>query len=113
MAGLRYLWGMSKALHHPRRDQIQMSAVLDALSDPVRLRIVGQLARDGERTCSTFLDLGQKTNLTYHLARLREAGVTRTRVEGPYRHISLREEDLETRFPGLLKAILASLRDAA
>jgi DNA-binding transcriptional ArsR family regulator len=104
---------MSKALHHPEPDQIELSAVLDALSDPIRLQIVARLAAEGECRCSGFLEYGQKTNLTYHFARLREAGVTRTRAEGPYRIIALRVEDLEARFPGLLPAILGSVQRAA
>jgi hypothetical protein len=32
--------------------------------------------------------------------------VTRTRVEGTQRFISLRRDDLERRFPGLLDAVL-------
>ena len=51
-----------------------------------------------------------KTNLTYHYIRLREAGLTRTRIEGPQRLITLRSEDIEARFPGLLGAVLAGAR---
>ena len=104
---------MLKTLHHPDRDQIELATVLDALSDPIRLQVVTKLANEGECSCSGFLDYGQKTNLTYHLARLREAGVTQTRTEGPFRYITLRREDLEARFPGLLTAILASAQRAA
>jgi len=43
---------------------------------------------------------------------LREAGVTRVRLDGPYRKISLRTEDLAARFPGLLEAIIAAARAA-
>ncbi len=39
---------------------------------------------------------------SYHLRLLREAGLTRTRAEGTQRFISLRRDDLEERFPGLL-----------
>ncbi len=101
---------MARPVHHPAREQITLSAVLDALSDPVRQQIVVRLADQGEDRCSTFQDLGSKANLTYHLARLREAGVTRVRLDGPYRYISLRAEDLEARLPGLLQAILAGVR---
>jgi DNA-binding transcriptional ArsR family regulator len=104
---------MTKALHHPERDQIELASVLDALSDPIRLQVVKRLAAEGQCACSTFLDYGQKTNLTYHLARLREAGVTRARAEGAFRIISLRTDDLEARFPGLLTAILASVKEVA
>ena len=61
--------------------------------------------------CGQFLDLGSKTNLSYHLAKLREAGVTRTEVSGTSRLISLRRDDLDRRFPGLLDSILASAKE--
>ena len=101
---------MARPLYHPETDKIELASVLDALSDPLRLQIVARLAEAGECSCSSFLPYGQKTNLTYHLVRLREAGVTQTRTEGPYRIISLRKADLERRFPGLLAAVLASIR---
>ncbi len=98
---------MGRPVHHPDREQIALPRLLDALSDPVRLQIVARLATSGEGSCSAFRDLGSKANLTYHFARLREAGVTRVRAEGPFRYISLRAEDLDARFPGLLSAVLA------
>jgi DNA-binding transcriptional ArsR family regulator len=45
--------------------------------------------------------------MSHHLRVLREAGLTRTRVEGTRRYVSLRREDLQARFPGLLEAVLA------
>jgi DNA-binding transcriptional ArsR family regulator len=101
---------MAKEIFHPDTDQIQLSAVLDALSDPIRRNIVLSLADDGEQSCSSFTGLCPKTNLTYHYVRLREAGLTRTRIEGPRRLITLRSEDIESRFPGLLAAVLAGAR---
>jgi DNA-binding transcriptional ArsR family regulator len=66
------------------------------------------LAAQGERTCGTF-DLGlSKATRSHHFKVLREAGVTHTRAEGTHRHVSLRREDLEARFPGLLAAVLAA-----
>lgn len=97
-------------LHHPLREQLSLSAVLEALSDPVRRSIAVRLADRGEARCSSFLDLASKALLTYHLSRLREAGVTHTRVEGTSRYTSLRTEDLEAVFPGLLPAVLAGAR---
>ena len=101
---------MAKPLYHPERDQIALSAVLDALSDPIRLGIVLDLIDGAERNASWFLDRASKTNLTYHLGRLREAGVTRTRIAGAMRMISLRRDDLDARFPGLLDAVVAGAR---
>ena len=82
------------------------------LGDPTRLGIVAYLARNEGRplNCGQFLELGSKTNLSYHLAKLREAGVTRTEAIGTSRLITLRRDDLDRRFPGLLDSILASAR---
>jgi DNA-binding transcriptional ArsR family regulator len=104
---------MAKELHHPDRDQIDLSAVLEALSEPVRRDIVLRLLAEGEAPCQIFNDYAPKTNLSYHYARLREAGVTRTRLVGPYRMISVRTDDLGARFPGLLDAIVAAARAEA
>ena len=99
---------MPKPLHHPKRSQIALSAVLEALSDPIRRVIVQRLSQNGERSCSAFLSYASKTNLSYHLARLRTAGLVRVRPKGTCRMLSLRSEDVEARFPGLLQAVLAS-----
>jgi DNA-binding transcriptional ArsR family regulator len=104
---------MAKELFHPDRDQIDLSAVLEALSEPTRRDVVLRLLEDGDAICSNFNDCAPKSNLSYHLARLREAGVTRTRADGPYRVISVRTEDLAARFPGLIEAIVAATRNKA
>lgn len=101
---------MAKELLHPEREQIDLSAVLEALSEPTRRDIVLRLLREGESPCQSLNDFAPKTNLSYHYARLREAGVTRTRLAGPYRMISVRVDDLAARFPGLLDAIVAAAR---
>ena len=101
---------MAKELHHPSRDQIDLSTVLEALSEPTRREIVLRLLRQGESACQAASDFAPKTNLSYHYARLREAGVTRARIVGPYRMISVRVEDLNARFPGLLDAIVGAAR---
>jgi DNA-binding transcriptional ArsR family regulator len=104
---------MARELRHPDRDQIDLSAVLEALSEPIRREIVLQLASEGEAACMAFDDCAPKSNLSYHFARLREAGITRARIDGPYRKISLRTEDLAARFPGLLETIIAAARREA
>jgi DNA-binding transcriptional ArsR family regulator len=101
---------MARSLHHPAREQLSLASILEALSDPVRIEIALRLADRGEDVCSAFLELASKANLSYHLARMREAGVTRTRLDGPFRYVSLRADDLEARFPGLLPAVLAGAR---
>jgi len=93
-------------LSHPARDDIALAAVLHALSDPMRLRIVAGLAVEDKRTCKSFNLPVTKSTCTHHFRVLREAGVIRQRVEGTTRLNSLRREDLDTRFPGLLDSVL-------
>jgi DNA-binding transcriptional ArsR family regulator len=96
-------------LPHPPAEAIDLAAVLAVLGDRTRLAIVGSLAEAREPlACGAFGGLGSKTKLSYHLARLREAGVTRTEVRGTSRLISLRRAELDQRFPGLLDSVLAS-----
>lgn len=96
-------------LMYPDRQDIQIVDVLHALSDPQRLSIVASLAGDPlPRRCGSFdLDV-TKSTLTHHFRVLREAGVIEQREEGTARLNSLRREDLEARFPGLLDAVLAA-----
>ena len=96
------------ALEHPPVDALDLATIMGALADEHRLAIVRTLAADGERVCGTF-DLGiSKATRSHHLKILRESGVTQTRVEGTRRIVSLRREDLDARFPGLLDALLAA-----
>jgi DNA-binding transcriptional ArsR family regulator len=95
---------------HPTRAKIELAAVLHALSDPVRLTIVAALARDENEphTCASFDVPVSKSTCTHHFKVLREAGVIHQRQEGTARINTLRRDDLEARFPGLLETILQS-----
>jgi len=98
--------------HHPARGELELPAVLHALSDPARLEIVRRLADGDEPSCGMF-ELGlSKPTLSHHFKVLRESGVVRTRLDGRKRLLSLRADDLEARFPGLLDAVLAGKRRA-
>ena len=93
--------------HHPSRTELELPAILHALSDPARLEIVRHLAAGAEWSCGTF-ELGlSKATLSHHFRVLREAGVVRTRPDGRKRLLSLRDDDLNARFPGLLEAVLS------
>jgi DNA-binding transcriptional ArsR family regulator len=96
-------------LYHPQREDLELPSVLHALSDPQRLRIVRTLAEDPEpRPCGTFgLDVSKST-ATHHFRVLREAGVIEQRTDGTAKFNSLRRDDLDARFPGLLDAVLNS-----
>lgn len=96
----------------PDTEVLELPAVLEALADPVRLQIVAAIS-SGERPCGSFpLPVGDSTR-SHHLRILRAAGVTRTRVSGTQRLVSLRRDDLERRFPGLLDSVLTAASSAA
>jgi DNA-binding transcriptional ArsR family regulator len=97
-----------EALPHPAADELDLATVLHALSDPMRLQIVVALAAGEERTCNSFGLPVVKSTCTHHFRVLREAGVIKQRLEGTTKLNSLRRDELDRRFPGLLAAILAS-----
>ncbi|MGW3493033.1 ArsR/SmtB family transcription factor [Streptomyces sp. NPDC001020] len=99
----------SRDLPHPAREEIRLEAVLHALSDPMRLRIVRELAHDGgELTCSQFALPVTKSTTTHHFRVLRESGVIRQVYRGTAKMNGLRGDDLDDLFPGLLPALLAA-----
>lgn len=101
---------MSRLLWHPNSQQIRLAPLLDCLSEPLRLVIVCHLARAGpgsELQCSAFHMLSSKSNLAYHFAKLRKAGVVQFRIVGTMRLMQLRRREIDERFPGLLDAILS------
>ena len=87
-------------------DGVELVTVLQALSDPVRLEIVRQLSCDGAMPCGQVrLDV-TKSTASHHFKTLRLAGVIAQRDEGTRRNTSLRRDELDARFPGLLEAVL-------
>ncbi|GAB3273546.1 ArsR/SmtB family transcription factor [Kineosporia babensis] len=108
---------MSSTYWHPDVAELSLPSVLFALSDPVRLEIVGQLAawRDGEvpLVCASVGPDMPKSTRSHHLKVLREAGVTRSVQSGRERQLSLRRDELDERWPGLLSAVLAGVPSPA
>jgi DNA-binding transcriptional ArsR family regulator len=102
-------------LAHPDRDELQLTTVMAALSDPVRMRIVAHLAslgQNGEPACVSFALPVSKSTQSGHFKLLREAGLIRQRDEGTRRLNRLRRDDLDARFPGLLDLVTAQAPDA-
>lgn len=102
-----------RAPTHPSQHELQIADVLHALSDPVRLEIVRSLDEEAELPCGGLDAPVSKSTLSHHLKVLRDAGITHTRAEGTQRLVSLRAQELEARFPGLLDCILDELRQVA
>ncbi len=97
---------MPRFYAHPDPSDVTLAQVLFALSDPIRLKMIKILAN-----CEAVnsLDLAPdmpKSTVAHHTGTLRKAGITNTRPEGRKCLISLRRELLDSKFPGLLDAIL-------
>ncbi len=82
--------------------------MLSALGNPLRLSILRVLADDQEHACGTILDGVPPSTLTHHWRVLRDSGVIWQRPYGRENLLSLRREDLDARFPGLLDTLLAA-----
>ena len=95
-----------RTVRHPQPEELEVTDVLHALSDPVRLEIVRNLAESDERCCNALHAEVSKSTLSHHLKVLREAGITRTRMSGTQRLVSLRDTELEACMPGLLPSVL-------
>ena len=99
--------GYLDKIPHPATEALDLATIMRTLGDPVRLQIVRLLADDRPRVCnelSSALGIPPSTG-SYHLRLLREAGITRTQAKGTERLITLRRDDLENRFPGLVDVL--------
>ncbi len=100
-----------RPLYHPQAEAISLVGVLYALGDPVRLRIVQRLSLVEELACGELvcLDLTcsiPKSTMSHHLKILRESGLLLTRKEGTQHINTLRKNDIDRLFPGLLAVVL-------
>lgn len=102
-------------LIHPAKEDITLSGVLAALSDPMRLRIMKSLmAKDSWLSCCKAAPCPDmaKSTLSHHFRILREAGLIRTTKKGVENLNTVRSSEINDRFPGLLKTILKSAPEA-
>lgn len=101
---------MQRPFIHPGIDDVTLESVLYALADPMRLAIVRKLTERGcGLNCSSAApDALPKSTQSHHFQVLREAGLIRSERRGTEVVNTLRCGELETRFPGLLPAILSS-----
>src|SRR3954451_16997330 len=78
--------------------ELDLSAVLQALSDPLRRSIVERLAREGEVPCGGFGIAVTKSTRTCPFRVLRDAGLIELREEGNRKLNSLRRADVDSCF---------------
>jgi len=96
--------------NHPEREQIRLENVLSALGNALRLEIVKSLADGRELSCGTLRQDVSKSTMTHHWRVLRDSGVIWQRPQGRENMISLRREDLDACFPGLLDTLLSAMQ---
>ncbi|MCO1574771.1 helix-turn-helix domain-containing protein [Crossiella sp. SN42] len=100
--------GRWTGVSHPELDEITVDDVLHALADPTRRAIIRLLQAEGDRPCGTFGLPVAASTLSFHFRALRKGGLIRQYDEGRQRMNTLRIAELETRFPGLVAAVLSS-----
>ena len=101
-----------RPLIHPGVDDVTVEGILHALADPVRAAIYAGLAASAKGTsCSAFLQLQDreipKSTLSQHFRALREAGLIRSERQGVEMRNTVRCEEINARFPGLLMAVMS------
>lgn len=96
----------SSPLVHPDVDDFDLFKIMSALTDETRLTIVVTLAASPGLACSGFNRDVTASVLTRHFRVLREAGLIRQHDVGTRRINTLRKEELDQRFPGLLDLVL-------
>lgn len=92
---------------------VSLPQVLFALSDPIRLDLVRELAAQGPLSVAQCQAAGgdvPKSTFSHHLRTLREAGLIWSIPDGRRRTLELRRDDIDRRFPGLLSAVLSAGR---
>jgi DNA-binding transcriptional ArsR family regulator len=101
--------GHVSELASPSLETVDGIAVIQALSDPVRLEIVRQLAGcpdSGDLKCGQIELPVTKSTASHHFKILRAAGIVSEREQGTSKYMRLRRDELDERFPGLLDSVL-------
>ena len=93
-------------LSHPDVESVDFDDVLRALADPTRRAIVRLLIAEGDRPCGTFGLPVAPSTLSHHFRALRKAGILRQYDDGRQRMNTLRLDELDARFPGLVRTVL-------
>jgi DNA-binding transcriptional ArsR family regulator len=101
---------MARTLQHPDAEEINLDGILHALADPVRRSIVSKLIEEGEKNCAETCGGMAPSTISHHHRILRESGLIRSEKRGVAVVNSVRQAEIEARFPGLLTAILQQHR---
>jgi len=96
-----------RQIKHPTIEQVELTDIMYALADPTRLEIVILLAQAGKKLTCGEINLNRpKSSMSHHFKILRSAGLVETLIEGTEHMNSLRLEEVESKYPGVLSAVL-------
>lgn len=99
-----------RKIQHPNIDQVELTDIMHALADPTRLEIVALLANAGKQMTCGEINLNRpKSSMSHHFKILRAAGLVETLIEGTEHMNSLRVEEIEQKFPGVLNAVIKAI----
>lgn len=98
---------MARNISHPSIKEVTIDGILYALSDPIRRNIVAKLAGCESMSCSKScsMDLSPST-ISFHHKLLRENGLIRSEKKGVEVINTLRKDEIDKKFPGLMDSIL-------
>ena len=105
-----------RPLFHPSIDDVTVEGILHALSDPVRVRIYGEiLASECPKICSNFRCVENRTlpksTLSQHFKVLREAGLIRSERKGVEMLNITRCHELKEPLRDMLASIMKAYQD--
>lgn len=96
-----------RQIKHPNIEQVELTDIMYALSDPTRIEIVTLLAKAGKKLTCGEVDLNRpKSSMSHHFKILRSAGLVETVIEGTEHMNSLRLDEIEQKFPGVLSSVI-------
>lgn len=100
-----------KALLHPSLEDISLAGLFYALGDDTRLRIIANLHKSPKKPLICIeavegIDGLSPSTRSYHFRILREAGIIRSERQGKECYNTLRLDELERKFPGVLKSAI-------
>lgn len=97
---------MARGFIHPSARDFTIDGVLYALSDPIRRNIVATLYNREGMSCSKACEQRSPSTISFHHKILRECGLIRSEKIGVEVINTLRLDELNKRFPGLIDTII-------
>jgi DNA-binding transcriptional ArsR family regulator len=99
---------MARSFTHPSPKDFSIDGVLYALSDPIRRKILLKLLKCDKNGmgCNKACDELSPSTISFHYKILRESGLVLSKKVGVQVINSLRLDEMNKRFPGLIESIL-------